>query len=99
MAVGSIIRPPGRPGAAGLTAVEPEKPSSVACRCRRCIRSSRRPLEKGGRPPSADFGSGKTLGRLAPLSTAGQPISVRRIGFEPGTQAVGAASRTPPTRS
>ena len=33
----------------------------------------------------------KTLGWLAPLSTAGQPISVNQTGFDCGTQAVGVA--------
>ena len=37
------------------------------------------------------------LGALAPLSTAGTPISVSQIGFPPGTNGVAVVS-TPPTR-
>ncbi len=54
---------------------------------RRWIRSSRLPVEKYGRPDSADFGSGNTLGWFAPLSTAaaadfGQPdrLALRHPG-------------------
>jgi hypothetical protein len=49
-------------------------------------------LEKYGRWFSDDFGSGNTLGWLAPLSTAGQPASVNQIGFERGIHAVGVES-------
>ena len=43
--------------------------------------------------------STNTFGWLAPLSTAGQPTSVSHTGLLIGTQAVGAASSVPPTRS
>jgi hypothetical protein len=46
-----------------------------------------------------DFGSGKTFGWLAPLSTAGQPTSVNQNGLLYGTQAVGLPVSTPPGRS
>ncbi len=59
---------------------------------RRWIRSSRLPVEKYGRPDSADFGSGNTLGWFAPLSTAAQPISVSQIGLPCATQPVGEPS-------
>ena len=39
------------------------------------------------------------LGWLAPLSMAGQPTSVNQMGFDCGTQAVGAPLSTPPGRS
>ena len=63
------------------------------------IRSSRCPFENGGNAFSDDLGSGKTLGLFAPLSTAGQPVSVSQTGFAPGTQAVATPSSAPPTRS
>ncbi len=44
---------------------------------------------------SDDFGSMNLFGSLVPLSTAGQPSSVKRIGFERGSQAVGDCWRTP----
>jgi hypothetical protein len=47
---------------------------------------------------SDDFGSGKTFGAFAPLSTAGTPISVSQTGLPCGVQPVAAVS-TPPTRS
>jgi hypothetical protein len=62
------------------------------------MRSSRLPPENGGIADSDDFGSGKTFGALAPLSTAGTPISVSQIGCERGDHAVAAVS-SPPTRS
>ena len=36
---------------------------------------------------------------LPPLSTAGSPISVSQIGFEPGSHAVGVALSIPPERA
>ena len=48
------------------------------------MRSSRLREEKGGKADSEDFGSGKTLGPLVPLSTAGMPISVSQIGLAAG---------------
>jgi hypothetical protein len=56
-------------------------------------------LEKCGTPPSADLKSGNVLGWFAPLSTAGQPISVSQIGLPCGVQAVGEGISTPLTRS
>ena len=44
------------------------------------------------------FGSTKTLGWLAPLSSAGQPISMSQNGFDCGTHAVGDPAGTPPGR-
>ena len=44
--------------------------------------------EKGGIADSDDFGSGKTFGAFAPLSTAGTPISVSQIGLPWGAHAV-----------
>ena len=64
--------------------------SRCASRKRRCTRSSRTPVENQGSANSEDFGSGKTFGWFAPLSTAGQPISVNQTGFDLATQAVGA---------
>ena len=58
--------------------------------------SSRQPLEKYGKKLSDDFGSWKTFGWFVPLSTAGQPSSVNQIGFDCGSQAVGAPLLTPP---
>ena len=49
---------------------------------------ARRRARRAGAAFSEDFGSGKTLGPLAPLSTAGTPISVSQIGLPRGTQAV-----------
>ena len=66
---------------------------------RRWIRSSRTPLENHGSALSDERGSKNTLGWFAPLSTAGQPYSVKRIGFAIGTQAVGSACRSPSIRS
>lgn len=99
---GSTIRPPGT-DAGGLSASLAPKAGSKAAviisSVRRWMKSSRPRLEKGGKPPSEDLASGKVLGRFGPLSTAPQPISMRRMGFAPGTQAVGAPSRTPPGRA
>ncbi len=62
------------------------------------MRSSRVPREKYGSADSELFGSTNTLGWFAPLSTAGQPISVNQNGFDCGTQAVGVRLSTPPGR-
>ena len=62
------------------------------------MRSSRVPREKYGSAFSELFGSKKTFGWLVPWSTAGQPSSVNQIGFDCGTQAVGAPLSTPPGR-
>ena len=51
-----------------------------------------------GQVQSELLGSTKTLGWLAPLSTAGQPSSVNQMGLDCGTQAVGVADSTPPGR-
>ena len=48
---------------------------------------------------SEDFGSRNLFGSLVPRSMAAHPYSVKRIGFDCGTQAVGTACRTPPSRS
>jgi hypothetical protein len=61
--------------------------------------SERMPLEKYGAPFSTDFGSAKTFGWLAPLSTAPQPSSVNQTGLLCGTHAVGTSRSAPPTRS
>src|SRR5690606_27066971 len=71
----------------------------TASSARRCIRSSRAPVENGGRLPSELLGSAKRLGALPPRSTAGQPNSVSRTGFIPGDQGVGVALLTPAGRS
>ena len=63
------------------------------------IKSSRTPVENGGKADSEDFGSAKTLGELLPLSTAGTPNSVSQIGFDCGIHAVGLPSSVPFTRS
>ena len=90
-------------GERGLVASSAPKAGSNALSdtssTRRWMRSSRRPLENGGSVPSDDLASGKQLGRLAPLSTAGQPSSVSQMGFAIGTQAVGVESSMPPARS
>ena len=102
IADGSTMRPPYTTEIGLFSTLAPRARSnvpSIASRKRRWIMSSRWPLEKYGTPPSADFGSGNTLGWFAPLSTAGQPTSVNQIGLLCGTQAVGAGSSAPPTRS
>ncbi len=71
----------------------------IASSARRWPRSSRVPSENGGRRLSALLGSTNRFGELAPLSTAGQPNSTRRIGLPCGVQPVGVAARTPPGRS
>ena len=58
----------------------------------------KRCCEKYGVKLSEDFGSKKTLGWLVPRSMAGQPSSVKRMGFDCGTQAVGVPLSTPPGR-
>jgi hypothetical protein len=55
------------------------------------IRSSRRPVEYFGAEDSDDLGSMNLLGSFVPRSTAGQPYSVKRIGFDPGNHGVGTA--------
>jgi hypothetical protein len=45
------------------------------------------------------FGSRNRFGAFGPLSTAPQPISIKRMGFDCGTQAVAIADRTPFGRS
>ena len=79
---------------AGSNAGQHALPQDAAAPARR----PRRWRNTAGRA-SRLLGSGKTLGWLAPLSTAGQPSSVNQIGLLCGTQAVAAASRTPPARS
>jgi hypothetical protein len=44
------------------------------------------------------LGSLKILGWFEPLSTAPQPNSVNQIGFDSGTQFVGAPDSIPPGR-
>src|SRR3569832_1414410 len=83
---------------AGLLAESFQK-AKWASRKRRWIRSSRSPFEKYGRALSEDLGATKTLGWLAPLSTAGQPSSVKRIGLDFATQSVGVADSVPVGRS
>ena len=56
------------------------------------------PREKYGSAVSELFGSTNTFGWLAPLSTAGQPISISQKGFDCGTQSVGVPLSTPPGR-
>ena len=56
------------------------------------MKSSRVPREKYGSAVSELFGSTNTFGWLAPLSTAGQPISISQNGFDCGTQSVGVAA-------
>jgi hypothetical protein len=71
----------------------------VASRYARWIASSRQPREKCGRALSEDFGSKKTFVWLVPRSIAGQPTSVKRIGFDCGNHSVGVVLSTPPGRS
>ena len=63
------------------------------------MKSSRVPREKCGSAVSELFGSTNTFGWLAPLSTAGQPISISQNGFDCGTQLVGTPLSTPAGRS
>jgi len=93
----STIRTP-LSASSGLLAGSSQK-ANIARRYCIWIRSSRRPFEYFGRPDSEERGSRKRLGWLVPLSTAAQPISVKRIGLLPGTQGLGVAWRTPPMRS
>ena len=65
----------------------------------RADRHVRRIIKAGHGALSALLGSMKTLGWLAPLSTAGQPHSVSHTGFICGTHDVGAPASTPPGRS